>query len=259
LTPTPSFGEEGDIIPLNLNAEMNDREQVGPNDTSVETISLQFKGMGEHAAFYIDGVLISGGPNVTFADGVYTLTGLTQDQLGKLGFVQGESSLGAVQVRAQTVESANGDTSEWTHEAGETWAEIDVTITPQYGTTGDDQLLWTGDMVDGRGGDDTIQLRFDETLSGSDLSSVLRNIETIDMTGRGADSITGLTAEDVFDMTDSRNTLRIDGDAGGVDTVGLDIGWTLDAGAGVAGYDVYTATVSSQSVTLEVASGVLIE
>jgi hypothetical protein len=116
-------------------------------------------------------------------------------------------------------------------------------------------------LINGRTGEDTIQLRFDESVSGNELGSLARNIETIDLSGRGENSISSLSAEDVFDMTDARNTLRIDGDAGGADSVELDAGssWTLNAGAGVSGYDVYTATVSSQTVVLEVAQGVLVE
>jgi hypothetical protein len=261
LNPTPSFGTEGDIIRLNLNTEMSDIAQAGPDDSSVETITLQFKGMGEHAAFYLDDVLISGGSNVTYADGVYTIEGLTQDQVDSLGFVQSADALGNVEVRGRTVESENGDASEWTHDDAAAWAPITTNISTQFGTTGDDQLLWTGSLINGRTGEDTIQLRFDESVSGNELGNLARNIETIDLSGRGENSISSLSAEDVFDMTDARNTLRIDGDAGGVDSVELDTGssWTLDAGAGVSGYDVYTATVSSQTVVLEVAQGVLVE
>ena len=259
LTPTPSFGNEGDIIQLNLNAAIRDIEQVDATDESTETINLQFKGLGEHAAFYLDGVLISGTTTVSDENGVYTLEGLTPDEVSRLGFVQSVDALGEVQVRAQTVESGNGDASAWTHEESDAWAEITMNITPQYGTAGDDQLLWTGSLINGRGGYDTIQLRFDESVTGSELRGLARNIEAIDLTGNGENSIASLSAEDVFDMTDGRNTLRIDGD--GVDSVELTASssWTLDAGASVAGYDVYTATVSSQTVVLEVAQGVLVE
>ncbi|MGB7388399.1 MAG: DUF5801 repeats-in-toxin domain-containing protein [Pseudomonas neustonica] len=261
LNPTPSFGTEGDIIRLNLNTEMSDIAQAGPDDSSVETITLQFKGMGEHAAFFLDDVLISGGSNVTYVDGVYTIEGLTQEQIDGLGFVQSADALGNVEVRGRTVESENGDVSEWTHDEAAAWAPISTNVATQFGTTGDDQLLWTGSLINGRTGEDTIQLRFDESVSGNELGSLARNIETIDLSGRGENSISSLSAEDVFDMTDARNTLRIDGDAGGADSVELDAGssWTLNAGAGVSGYDVYTATVSSQTVVLEVAQGVLVE
>jgi len=204
-------------------------------------------------------VLISGTTTVSDENGVYTLEGLTPDEVSRLGFVQSVDALGEVQVRAQTVESGNGDASAWTHEESDAWAEITMNITPQYGTAGDDQLLWTGSLINGRGGYDTIQLRFDESVTGSELRGLARNIEAIDLTGNGENSIASLSAEDVFDMTDGRNTLRIDGD--GVDSVELTASssWTLDAGASVAGYDVYTATVSSQTVVLEVAQGVLVE
>lgn len=60
LAPTPSFGVEGNIIPLNLNHELADPDSAGPEDASTETLTLAFSGMGEHAAFYVGESLISG-------------------------------------------------------------------------------------------------------------------------------------------------------------------------------------------------------
>ncbi len=256
LTPTPSFGAEGDIIKLNLNTEMNDIVQAGADDSSVETITLQFKGMGEHAAFYLDDVLISGGPNVSYAGGIYTIEGLTQEQVDSLGFVQSADALGNVEVRGRTVESANGDASEWTHDESATWASISTNISTQYGTTEDDQLLWTGSLVNGRSGEDTIQLRFNESVDGTDLGNYARNIESIDLTGMGTNTIVDLGVQDVLDMTDGNNKLTIGGDAG--DSVAL-TGGEWSAGSVNGNYTLYTGTLGNDTVVLEVQTALLID
>jgi len=248
LAPTPSFGEEGDIIPLNLNHELKDPDSAGAGDASTETLTLEFSGMGENAAFYLGTTLISGSSQVTDnGGGSYTISGLTTEEAETLGFVQAANELNNVQVRAQTVESANDDSSGWTD-----WASIDTSgVTEQYGTTGADTLLWTEQAIDGFGGEDVIQLRFDETVTGSDLGDKLSNIEEIDMTGMGDNSIGTLTAQDVLDMTDSTNKLVISGDSG--DSVSLTgEGWSDGQAAG--DYTTYTATVGSETVTLEVQS-----
>ncbi|MFV0457027.1 MAG: Ig-like domain-containing protein [Pseudomonas sp.] len=258
LTPTPSFGKEGEIIRLNLNAEMKDlgAAPAGAVDESVETITLQFKGLGEHAAFYLDdqllsGTLLDGVPRVSYENGIYTIVGLSQEEAGLLGFVQAGKAVDDLQVRAQTVEEGSPEQpSDWTHAGGVDWAKIPTTINSQFGTTTDDRLLWTGEAIDGRGGNDTVQLRFDESLSGADLDSKLANVEAIDLRGAGQNSITSLSIQDVLGMTDSDNTLRILGDDG--DSVSLDAAW----GQGVQQGDflVYSALQGGETIRLEVAS-----
>ncbi|WP_372966246.1 hypothetical protein, partial [Marinobacter sp.] len=247
LAPTPSFGEEGDKINLNLNHELKDPVSVGVSDGSTESLTLEFSGMGEHAAFYVDGSLISGTEKVSYNEtsGVYTLSGLTSEQAETLSFVQAKGDLNNVQVRAQTAETAGGDSSAWAD-----WEDISTSgVTEQYSTTGDDTLLWTGEGIDGFGGEDTIQLRFDESVNGSDLGDKLSNIESIDLTGMGTNSIGTLTAQEVLDMTDDNNKLTIRGDD--ADSVNLDAGdW--QAGANVGTYTIYTAMVDTDTVTLQV-------
>src|SRR5690554_1012027 len=249
LDPTPSFGCEGQIIRFNLNAELRDPGDAGFADQSTETLTLAFTGMGENAAFYLGDTLISGTEQVVDnGGGRYTISGLGADQADTLGFVQSANALNNVQVRAQTVESANGDTSDWTD-----WEPINTSgVTSQFATTGNDTLLWTGESIDGFAGEDTIVLRFAETLSGEVLSGSLSNIEEIDMIGRGADSITSLSIEDVLNMTDSNNTLRISGDAEDSVQLELDGGWST--GEPNAGYITYTGmhNGNGNTVTLEV-------
>nr|WP_010323998.1 DUF5801 repeats-in-toxin domain-containing protein [Marinobacterium stanieri] len=253
LSPTPSFGTEGDIIQLNINHELADPEAVGPEtgdfqDESSETLTLEFSGMGEHAAFYLDGVLISGTSQVVDnGGGNYTLNGLTPEEAEQLGFMQAAGDLDNVQVRARTEESGGGEPSAWTE-----FKPIDTSsVTEQFGTSGNDELLWTGQAIDGFGGEDVVQLRFDEGLTGSELGASLANIESLDMTGMGSNAITNLSAQDVLDMTDSRNSLKISGED--VDSVNLDSdsGWTADSNTG--GYTSYSATMAGgETVTLEV-------
>lgn len=89
----------------------------------------------------------------------------------------------------------------------------------------------------------------DTLISGTDQVS---NIEEIDMTGMGDNSISSLSAQDVLDMTDSDNTLTLSGDDGDTVTLAADE-WTEDTeGSSASGYTTYTATVGSETVTLEV-------
>ncbi|WP_188353787.1 DUF5801 repeats-in-toxin domain-containing protein, partial [Malaciobacter pacificus] len=79
------------------------------------------------------------------------------------------------------------------------------------GDGGNDTINFDGsDTVDGGTGTDTLVLD-----SGIDLSDVsnISNIEKIDLTQNGDHDITGLSLQDVIDMTDSDNDLEILGDA----------------------------------------------
>ncbi|MDO6440732.1 immunoglobulin-like domain-containing protein [Marinobacter sp. 2_MG-2023] len=259
LAPTPSFGEEGDIIPLNLNHELKDPGSAGSGDESTETLTLEFSGMGEHAAFYLGNTLISGTAQVADnGGGSYTISGLTLAEAETLGFVQAKDDLSNVQVRAQTAETAGGDPSAWTD-----WKDISISgVTEQYSTSGDDTLLWTGERIDGFGGEDTIQLRFGESVTSTDptdatdLANNLNNIETIDMQGSGDNKIEGLKAEDVIAMTDEDNLLKIMGDAN--DSISLDDSWAKVGQGG--GYDVYTASNGGNDATLHIQQdGVIVD
>lgn len=225
--------------------------------------------MGGLPGFYIGEELISDGSKAGYEvvyddiNKVYTVTGLTQDDLGKLGFKQAAKDVNDVEVRAQTVESANGVTSQWTHGDNDSWAGVTTTISKQFGTTVNDTLLWTGEAINGRGGEDTIQLRFGESITSSDLASNLKNIEVIDLSVAGANTIgtagLGLSIADVLDITDSRNQLTIDGD--GEDKVFLDNGWATDNSV-TGGYVVYTyidAGNSANNVTLNIAEHIIVD
>lgn len=265
LAPTASFGNEGEIIDLNLNANLKDLHQAGDTDQHVELITLSLKGLGKHASFYIGEDLSMEQVEYDSDTDTYTIKGLSQDDVDNLGFIQANSAIdaGSIKVKAQSQEyeldtngeadltKPEGDPSGWTDEQS-----ITTNIVDQYGTTGDDSLLWTGDYISGRGGDDTIQLRFGESLEGSALASNLDNIEAISMVGNGANSITSLSVEDVLNMTDERNILKILGDDN--DAVTLNGNWTIDVTNTETGYVTYASDDATVRIHDDMANNVTI-
>ncbi|MFD1007728.1 immunoglobulin-like domain-containing protein [Oceanisphaera ostreae] len=265
INPTRAFGKEGDVIALNLNAAMNDPDPATSTqpDDSTETTSLILTGLGEHAEFFIKGVHLdtseSTGRTVTYdvSNQSYTITGLSQDDLNALGFKQAKSALVdqdldksglQIGVEAWTVESSNADSTKVTSEK----ATIDLNISNQLAGTGDDTLIWTGQAINGRGGEDTIQLRFGESLSGTQLSDQLKNIEVIDMQGSGANTITGLTVADVIGMTDSDNVLKIFGDSEDEITLGKEWTKVADGNDDDGNYTSYTGVNNTELKVYEV-------
>ena len=260
IKPTQTFGKENEIIPLNLNASMHDpKVSEVANDSSTETMTVKLTGLGQYASFYIDGVQISSSQITVSGTGsstTYTITGLTQSNIDKLGFKQAKAALTdqdsattgtQIGVEAWTVESGAGNSA-----SAHVSTNITVNMTAQQATTGNDTLLYTASSINAGAGTDTIQLRSGETVSGATLAANLKNIEVLDLSVNGANNITSLTASDVLTMTDAAHTLKIDGTA--EDTVGLGSGWTQ--GAINNGYVTYTSTVSGTAVTLLVSENV---
>ena len=254
IKPTLTFGKENEIIPLNLNASMHDpKVSEVANDSSTETMTIKLTGLGQYASFYIDGVQISSSQITVSGTGsstTYTITGLTQSNIDKLGFKQAKAALTdqdsattgtQIGVEAWTVESG-AENSASTH----VFANITVNMTAQQATTGNDTLLYTASSINAGAGTDTIQLRSGETVSGATLAANLQNVEVLDLSVNGANNITSLAASHVLTMTDAAHTLKINGTA--EDTVGLGSGWTQSATNN--GYVTYTSTVSGTAVTL---------
>ncbi|HFO0133951.1 TPA: DUF5801 repeats-in-toxin domain-containing protein [Pseudomonas aeruginosa] len=252
INPTPSFGREGEIIGLNLNARFEDLRQAGTTDESVERATVELKGLGEYAAIYVDGDLIMDRVTYDEVNDVYTITGLTQDELDQLGFVQAAGDISNLQVRARTEEYhestgqpvAGVEPSDWTHGTDDVWAgaPVSTNITAQFGTSGADELLWTGQgILNGRGGEDTVQLRFGESLEGADLAAHLRNIEVIDLGIEGANRVDELKVSDVLAMTDGSDTLKIFGDSEDAVSLADPSAWTHAGQATEGGktFDVY--------------------
>lgn len=260
LTPSRSYGYENTIIELNLNASMKDPDAAKSTqaDSSTETTTIVITGLGEHAEFYVGG---TGSWSSLYTQttwdpstGSYTITGLSQDQLNSLGFKQAISAItdqntskAGTQIR---VELYTQEDEPSVAPSASTFADVDLTLWAQYATNTHDVLLWTGEKINGYAGNDTVQLRFGENLTGAELSAKLKNIEVIDLGVAGANEITGLTAADVFKMTDANNRLSILGDA--EDHVNLGAGWTQNN-------NVYTATHSGQEITLTIGANIVID
>ncbi|MCG6651856.1 hypothetical protein GHT87_15670, partial [Acinetobacter baumannii] len=260
IKPTQTFGKENEIIPLTLNASMHDpKVSEVANDSSTETMTIKLTGLGQYASFYIDGVQISSSQITVSGTGsstTYTITGLTQSNIDKLGFKQAKAALTdqdsatagtQIGVEAWTVESGAGNS-----ESAHVFTNITVNMTAQKATTGNDTLLYTASSINAGAGTDTIQLRSGETVSGATLAANLKNVEVLDLSVNGANNITSLTASHVLTMTDAAHTLKINGTA--EDTVELGLGWTQSATNN--GYVTYISTVSGTAVTLLVSENV---
>ncbi|QDY69418.1 VCBS domain-containing protein [Qingshengfaniella alkalisoli] len=248
LTPTNSFGREGTIVPLNLNASMADSvdaSQTAAPDASVETVTLELTGLGQYASFYVGGELLTGGVNYDAGTDTYTVEGLSQSDVDALGFRQAANAIADTDATTDGVQVA---VTARTVDGADVSADAESTVTLNIGvqqtSTGDDDLLWTGLSIDGRSGDDTVNLRQGESLTGDDLQSSLSNIEVLEMGIAGANSITDLTVEHVLNMTSGSNHLTIAGSA--EDNLTLAGDWN-DNGDGS-----YTGTSGGSEVTLVV-------
>ncbi|MDB2562567.1 cadherin-like domain-containing protein, partial [Sulfurimonas sp.] len=154
---------------------------------------------------------------------------------------------------------AGDDTVEIKHDLG------DVGESGHINTgSGDDKIIidnFISGSIDGGEGLDTLVFDDGGDINMSALDDSISNIETIDL-GTGDQNITSLTTEDVLNVTDDDNVLRIDGD--GNDEVNLDSSeWTLgnfktDAETGQQ-YQEVTGEVGDETVTLEISTDVTID
>lgn len=241
LSPELSFGDEGDKIPLNFSASMEDLD-------GSETATIKLTGLGEHASFFTDGgdALLD---SVSYDSGsdTYTLSGITPDQINDLYLVQGAMQ-GSVAIEAWTTDGSD--------ESAHVSESFEVNIAAVEPTSGDDTLLYSGSPIDALGGDDTIVMRFNEDLEQDDYAN-FDNIERLDLTESGSNTLDALRPEDVLEMTDDRNTLSILGDEN--DTVSLGAGWAegvSDPGGDVT-FRVYNN--ADEDISLKVQSGILVE
>ncbi|MSP82467.1 MAG: hypothetical protein EXQ94_05930 [Alphaproteobacteria bacterium] len=77
------------------------------------------------------------------------------------------------------------------------------------------------------------------TVNDTEHYALYTGIEIIDLTGTGANTLT-LDIQDLFHLSDTANTLRVDGNAGDVVTT-ADTGWGVGvANVDIAGYTTYT-------------------
>ena len=262
MQPTLSFGDAGDKVELNLNASMNDPSKAtgatGDQYTELTELSLAGFPDGQKVQFFIGGSTEPlDGSQATYNEGTWTINGLSQSDLQNLKFLHGEGT-GNITVKGRTYEvGADGNQykvagepqySDWTDEK-----TAAINISPTVPTSGNDLFLWEGKGINGFDGEDTVQLRFGDNLGTTDFNN-LQNIEIIDMRGEasGANSISGLTVEDVFNMTDDNNLLKILGDGG--DTVTLESGWQQDGAS-----NTYIGSFNEQEIKLEFNSSIVID
>ncbi|WP_227501934.1 MULTISPECIES: VCBS domain-containing protein [unclassified Psychrobacter] len=118
------------------------------------------------------------------------------------------------------------------------------------GGAGNDKIVFSANnlLMDGGDGIDTLLVDTSIDFSGFD-SSVIDNMEVIDMTGNGSQSLTNLTTSDVIEMTDSNNELFINGD--NADSVSLTADFEKQQTSDETGYAQYQSTIDP-SVTLYV-------
>ena len=113
------------------------------------------------------------------------------------------------------------------------------------GGAGNDTLVFAADnlLIDGGIGNDTLLINIaDTSINFSNFNAgVFDNIETIDMTGNGKQSLFNIKTSDVIDMTDSNNKLFIDGDS--ADLVSL-VGFTKQTST-EAGYNQYQSATDA--------------
>ncbi|RLA58711.1 MAG: hypothetical protein DRQ78_11580 [Epsilonproteobacteria bacterium] len=131
------------------------------------------------------------------------------------------------------------------------------------GDAGDDTFIFDAQdtLIDGGAHIDTLNLLSGDNLDLSVLSNdVIQNMEVIDLTQNGDHTITGITAQDVLDMTDAGNTLTIMGDS--ADNVALEDGagaWETTSTSTIDGhtYNVYHNSEDT-SMTLYVETAITV-
>ncbi|WP_420230629.1 calcium-binding protein [Psychrobacter sp. ER1] len=146
-----------------------------------------------------------------------------------------------------TVNSGAGDDS-ITGGAGDDFLDGGTGVNTLIGGAGNDTLVFSAinALMDGGDGIDTLLINVDNTTIdfGDFDSSVINNMEIIDMTGNGAQSLINLSTSDVIAMTDSNNELFINGDNGNNgDEVSLTADFVAQQVSDQADYTQYQSTI----------------
>ncbi|MGE0050702.1 MAG: hypothetical protein AB7S49_04190 [Arcobacter sp.] len=221
IDPTMTFGDAYSWVSLNLNANMKDTD-------GSETMTLELGGLDESAQFrYSDGTVLSG---AIWDGNKWTIEGIAFDQINNIELLH-DKSVSNVSVTAKTVDT-------------------DGTTTEESSTVNSSFDLKLSDVSGNFTLDSGVSLDFDKI---ADLSSnsTLKNINTIDLSQSGENKLENITLQDVLNMTDSSNTLKITGTNEDKVTFS-DSGWSKTAGSGSdSGFDVYTNT-NDNSVQVKV-------
>ncbi|WP_156815774.1 Ig-like domain-containing protein [Thioalkalivibrio sp. ALJ24] len=274
ISPNPSFGDEGEPVRLNLNADMKDF-------SGSETATFEFRELGKGAAFYLPDsdtaeLKLAPGADTSWAydsdEDTYTVEGVPSDMINRLHVLQADSAVtDGGEVRGKTVEPNNFDDEVEPNEEPEFTASKDLRleISPVTPSEGDDTLLYSGEAIDALGGKDTILLQFNNDLEKDDYAK-FDNIEIFDLTNSGSNKLDALRPEDVLEMTDDKNLLEILGtDQDKVALKGQSeevddpengepeekaVNWKKDSGADKDGFKVYEATWGEYSATVHIQS-----
>ena len=195
-TDTPvveqSFGREGDIIALNLNLAMKDRQSAGTGDSSLETVTLTLTGLGEHASFYVGSTLHTA--SYDQATDTYTLTGLSQTDMDQLGFVQAKDALTGQNASANGLQIGfTAHTVDGSDVSSSISGSFDLTLSSQSGSgvVLDGSGSSHGNLIGGAGSDTLLGGAGDDVLRGGAGNDSLHG-------GAGNDHLEGGSGNDVL-------------------------------------------------------------
>ncbi len=241
INPSSTGGAEGSEIQLNFNASSVDID-------GSEHYEVQLTNLGEGAVFYLDGSELTTA-DVTYDRGsdTYTISkdaGIDYSTIDNLTVVQNDMS--ATIDTTITVYDADPNDGTTQTDSG----SFALNISQQFGTGGDDTLLYDTKGVNGGAGTDTIVFGTDWDGQNTIDLSALKNVEILDLTQHGDHDLGTLTLSDVVGMTDSNNALTIEGDTA-ADKVAFDSaeGWVKGADDGT--YTTYTNS-NDPTVTVKV-------
>ncbi|MBU3014042.1 cadherin-like domain-containing protein, partial [Poseidonibacter lekithochrous] len=204
IAPTLTFGDAFSWVDLKLNANMEDVD-------GSETMSLELTGLDQSAQFQLtDGTAV----NATLDGSTWKLDGIAFDQINNIQFIH-DKDVTNVGVTAKTVDGTIVNTIE------------------AIGTFKLDVSDVSGNLKLDTG----LSLNFDN-IDALSSSNTLKNIDTIDLSENGENNLLNLSLQDVIDMTDSSNELKITGTSD--DDVTLKGNW--EKGSEESGFDVYTNT-----------------
>jgi trimeric autotransporter adhesin len=242
LNTTQTFGNAGEDIELKLNANIQDLD-------GSETATLTLTGLGADASFKANGVWIDEA-HITYVGDTYTISDIAAADINAITFIQ--SAMNAdVSVSAKMVESDGSES------ASINGADFHVTIGAAAPTSGNDTLLYSGSAIDGGAGIDTVIFKNIDTINLSGISNIT-NIEKMDLSGNGNQTLSGLSLQQIFDMSGSggnARTLTVDGDSGDALSAVTKTGWTKNSETTAGGYTNYTYhndATPANTITLKV-------
>lgn len=176
IDPTLTFGKVYDWVDLKINANMKDVD-------GSEKMYLEIGGLDDMAQFRLNN---GDSVEAEFANDKWTLKDIEYDQVNNVQLLHNKS-VDEVTVDAWTVESENGDKS------NEVSGSFELLLEDVSGKLS----IPSGAHID-----------FDKI---EDLST-LKNISEIELSSDGSSSIENLSMQDVVEITDSSNDIKITGD-----------------------------------------------